>query len=436
MTDNTLRQIPQKKEKVFESGGSSNDNNNNIDSDSMIYKNDGSGQIHGSAVEKTLDNLLNEANNHFPKAESLIYNTHQQVEYHNNNNVSDTDTNNIKQPVDAVSDNKNIPADFETVIENAIISMDSNQTLINEKKELNNDFTKNIHNNEEKSFILESMLSEDHNPTISFELDDLVFPATTNHDFSNDNCVSNSNITTTEAITTTKNNNGYNDNDLKRKIGDINIDFEEFEKLTKSAKISINDSHEPPFLSPASLSPMSSLSMDNNESKITEQDNSSNKDILNKSNEATILHKVIENNNNSNIHKKNVDNNLINKTSNDLSKTNSKIQNTSKSYSYTSNRNMLISRTNSTYNSQSYIPEKLTKEYTMHQISEMKKRIINTHKLLLNFNFLKDSYAKTCIELKKSLNALRDSEIHRAHLLLENEQLKTKLLKLESSKSE
>ncbi|CCF56910.1 hypothetical protein KAFR_0B06140 [Kazachstania africana CBS 2517] len=76
------------------------------------------------------------------------------------------------------------------------------------------------------------------------------------------------------------------------------------------------------------------------------------------------------------------------------------------------------------------IPEKLTNEYTMQQVSEMKKRIINIHKLILNFNFLKDGYARTCIELKKTVNCLKDSELHRAHLLLENEKLKRKLSEL------
>ena len=72
-------------------------------------------------------------------------------------------------------------------------------------------------------------------------------------------------------------------------------------------------------------------------------------------------------------------------------------------------------------------PKPLTNEFTMLQVSEMKKRIINTHKLLLNFNYLKDGYARTCVELKKTLECLRDSEIHRAHLLLENERLKKRL---------
>ena len=72
-------------------------------------------------------------------------------------------------------------------------------------------------------------------------------------------------------------------------------------------------------------------------------------------------------------------------------------------------------------------PKPLTNEFTMLQVSEMKKRIINTHKLLLNFNYLKDGYARTCVELKKTLECLRDSELHRAHLLLENERLKKKL---------
>lgn len=69
-------------------------------------------------------------------------------------------------------------------------------------------------------------------------------------------------------------------------------------------------------------------------------------------------------------------------------------------------------------------PAKYTKEFTMKQVSDMKRRIINSHKLILNFNFVKDGYARTCVELKKAMNCLKDSEIHRTHLLAENEQLK------------
>ncbi|CCH62383.1 hypothetical protein TBLA_0H00950 [Henningerozyma blattae CBS 6284] len=72
-------------------------------------------------------------------------------------------------------------------------------------------------------------------------------------------------------------------------------------------------------------------------------------------------------------------------------------------------------------------PIKYTNEFTMFQITEMKQRMINTNKLMLNFNYLKNGYSKICIELKKSINALRDSEIHRAHLADENEQLKNQL---------
>ncbi|CCE62391.1 hypothetical protein TPHA_0C02380 [Tetrapisispora phaffii CBS 4417] len=72
-------------------------------------------------------------------------------------------------------------------------------------------------------------------------------------------------------------------------------------------------------------------------------------------------------------------------------------------------------------------PKKLTNAFTMNQVSEMKQRIINTHKLLLNFNLLKDSYAKTCVEMKNALVNLKDAEIHRAHLLIENENLKREL---------
>lgn len=73
------------------------------------------------------------------------------------------------------------------------------------------------------------------------------------------------------------------------------------------------------------------------------------------------------------------------------------------------------------------VAEKFSNEFAMNQVSEMKKRIINTHKLMLNFNFLKDGYARTCVEFKKVMHNLKDSEIHRAHLLQENEDLKKKL---------
>lgn len=76
------------------------------------------------------------------------------------------------------------------------------------------------------------------------------------------------------------------------------------------------------------------------------------------------------------------------------------------------------------------VPEKNTNEFTMHQVADVKKRIINTHKLILNFNFLKDGYARTCVELKKAMSCLKDSELHRAHLMAENEHLKRKLAAL------
>ncbi|CEP61450.1 Atc1p LALA0_S03e03136g [Lachancea lanzarotensis] len=69
-------------------------------------------------------------------------------------------------------------------------------------------------------------------------------------------------------------------------------------------------------------------------------------------------------------------------------------------------------------------PVKFSQEFTMAQVADVKKRIISTHKLLLNFNFLKDGYARTSVELKRSLLRLKQSEIHRAHLLHENEQLR------------
>ncbi|CAB4253933.1 similar to Saccharomyces cerevisiae YDR184C ATC1 Nuclear protein, possibly involved in regulation of cation stress responses and/or in the establishment of bipolar budding pattern [Maudiozyma barnettii] len=82
------------------------------------------------------------------------------------------------------------------------------------------------------------------------------------------------------------------------------------------------------------------------------------------------------------------------------------------------------------------IPDKYTNEFTMTQVTDIKKRIVSTHKLILNFNFLKDGYARTCVELKKAMMCLKDSEIHRAHLLTENEQLKKEIAALQTTVKE
>ncbi|AGO13743.1 AaceriAGL127Cp [[Ashbya] aceris (nom. inval.)] len=78
----------------------------------------------------------------------------------------------------------------------------------------------------------------------------------------------------------------------------------------------------------------------------------------------------------------------------------------------------------------SILPEKLTQEFTMQQVMETKRRIINTHKLILNFNFLKESYTRSCSELKRTVFKLKESECHRARLAKENEQLKRLVLEL------
>ncbi|SCV04711.1 LAMI_0H18470g1_1 [Lachancea mirantina] len=72
----------------------------------------------------------------------------------------------------------------------------------------------------------------------------------------------------------------------------------------------------------------------------------------------------------------------------------------------------------------------MTKEFLAAQVAETKRRMISTHKLLLNFNFLRDAYAKSCIDLKKSVTKLKESECRRAHLLQENEQLKSLVIQL------
>ncbi|CDO94047.1 unnamed protein product [Kluyveromyces dobzhanskii CBS 2104] len=76
------------------------------------------------------------------------------------------------------------------------------------------------------------------------------------------------------------------------------------------------------------------------------------------------------------------------------------------------------------------LPPKLTNEFTMTQVAEMKKRIINTHKLILNFNFLKDGYARSCEELSKTVVKLKDSEFDRARLVKENEDLRKMVLEM------
>ena len=82
------------------------------------------------------------------------------------------------------------------------------------------------------------------------------------------------------------------------------------------------------------------------------------------------------------------------------------------------------------------LPPKLTNEFAMTQVAEMKKRIINTHKLILNFNFLKDGYARTCNELRKSVIKLKDSEYDRARLVKENQDLKRLVLELSKQLNE
>lgn len=79
---------------------------------------------------------------------------------------------------------------------------------------------------------------------------------------------------------------------------------------------------------------------------------------------------------------------------------------------------------------------KLTNQFTMTQVAEMKKRIINTHKLILNFNFLKDGYARTCNELRKAMIKLKDSEYDRARLIKENQDMRRLVLELSKKLNE
>ncbi|KAL3241611.1 Atc1p [Nakaseomyces bracarensis] len=72
-------------------------------------------------------------------------------------------------------------------------------------------------------------------------------------------------------------------------------------------------------------------------------------------------------------------------------------------------------------------PKVYTNEFTMKEVAKMKRRVIDSHRLLLNFNVVKEGYARTCVQLKQSVIALKDSEIRRAHLMMENEDLKDEL---------
>lgn len=72
-------------------------------------------------------------------------------------------------------------------------------------------------------------------------------------------------------------------------------------------------------------------------------------------------------------------------------------------------------------------PAYYTNEYTMKEVAKMKKRVIDSHRLILNFNVVKEGYARTCVQLKQSVIALKDSEIRRAHLMMENEELREEL---------
>lgn len=358
--------------------------------------------MNDNGIEKTLHQLLTQANDHFGQSDDTQQN-HNQANY-NNNDDNNNSANNSNDNNDNNSNNvqgKDMTVDFEYAIEHAISSMRSNSILDSNMKKLEGN-DKNSDQDDDKPFTLDNILGEDQNSNMEFELDEL--------DFSE------------QSKTNTQNNKNNNDttengDDLhnKRKFDEIDVHFQEFEKLSKSAKISSVKENDEPFLSPASLSPMSALSSDTNEVKNNEGDLSSPKQ--NNINNTAFTHKI----------QKQSLNKATNITPTTSMSPSIKLNDNNSTFNFTSK---------STYYQPPMIPEKLTNQYTMHQVSEMKKRIINTHKLMLNFNFLKDSYAKTCVELKKSLNSLKDSEIHRAHLLLENEQLKARLLELEPIKKE
>lgn len=343
--------------------------------------------MNGVGIEKTLHQLLTQANDHFGHSEDTQSNNN------NNSNNNDNDNN---------TEGKEMSVDFEYVIEHAISSMHSNSILDSDMKKLEDDNKNNNQNHaDDKPFTLDNILGEDQNSNMGFELDEL--------DFSEPNSAH-------------KINNGDNEADfnLKRKFDEIDVNLQDFEKLTKSAKISSIKETDEPFLSPASLSPMSALSSDTNEAKNNDSNLSSPKPNNINNNNTAFTHKIQK----QSLNKKNI---VTSTTTTTVPTKFIKPNDTSSTFN---------SASKSAFYQPPMIPEKLTNQYTMHQVSEMKKRIINTHKLMLNFNFLKDSYAKTCVELKKSLNSLKDSEIHRAHLLLENEQLKARLLELESARKE
>lgn len=240
-----------------------------------------------------------------------------------------TDSNDLF--ADAATDafDKNITngSDVENAIESAINSMNTSD-LVN--TDLLND----------KQLSLETLLGENSNPELMFDMED-----------------------TNDILNVPKH--------------FIEETSENSTQLYKKARLmKENFKIEEPFLSPASLSPSSSLSPDNNETQI-------------KLETIPLTH---------------YDKRKVTPSKNTITATSTKSQIPS--------------------------PAKYTNEFTMMQVTDVKKRIINTHKLMLNFNFLKDGYARTCVQLKKTMNCLKDSEVHRAHLLAENEQLKQKLAAL------
>lgn len=368
---------------------------NNTDNINHKFSNNDE-NMNESGIEKTLHQLLTQANDHFGHSEDTQQD-HNQTNYNNDDDDDDDNNNNNNNNTQG----KEMTVDFEFAIEHAISTMHSNSILDSDMKKLEAN-NKDGDQDNDKPFTLENILGEDQNSNMEFELDELDFSEQNKtHTHNNKN-----NSETNETVEDLNN---------KRKFDEIDVHFQEFEKLSKSAKISSVKDTDEPFLSPASLSPMSALSSDTIEVKNNEGDLSSPKP--NNINNTAFTHKIQKQS--------------LNKRTTITSTTPM-----TSSIKPNDNNNTFNFTSKSTYYQPPMIPEKLTNQYTMHQVSEMKKRIINTHKLMLNFNFLKDSYAKSCVELKKSLNSLKDSEIHRAHLLLENEQLKARVLELESVKKE
>lgn len=63
-------------------------------------------------------------------------------------------------------------------------------------------------------------------------------------------------------------------------------------------------------------------------------------------------------------------------------------------------------------------------------IQDMKRRILTTNELLLNFTYVKNSYSKISVNFKNSIKLLQKSELDRTHLISKNKSLKKDIANL------